>query len=34
MSNRWLGFIKYLLIPVTAFLAGMGLAIYHMMGAK
>lgn len=31
MSKRWLWFLKFILIPVTAFLAGMGMTIWHMM---
>lgn len=32
MSNRWLWFMKYILIPITAMLAGYGIAIWQMVG--
>jgi len=31
MNKRFLWLLKYILIPVTAFLAGMGVTVWHMM---
>jgi hypothetical protein len=31
MDKRWLWFLKYILVILTAFLAGMGATIWHMM---
>ena len=31
MSKRWLWFLKYLLIPITAALVGYGAALWQMM---